>query len=433
MNIKIYKTNERECFVKGEILTDSQTIDAVIRLGKPKQTILGYGGAFTSSSASLYSRLPEKAKEEFLRLYFSSDGLGYNLGRVTIGSCDFSTEMYDYAAKDDLSDFSIAHDKQEIIPMIKSALKYQPLSLVASCWSPLGQWKTNHQKAFGGKLAKNHYTSHVNYMARFIEAYRAEGVNIESITVQNEPAATQIWESCLFSAEEEGEMAVLLHQRLPETKIYIWDHNRDVMNERVNASLLVKGVSEAIYGVAYHWYDGNKNAEIARLREDHPDLHILFTEGCIELLNLNRDNPSLAIGTFQNGVRYAKNYLLDLNYGSEGFIDWNLLLDMGGGPNHVGNYCEAPILTDGISLFPTYSYYFIKHISSFLKKGGRVLEVDNQSNLIAAAANNRDGSVGIVVLNLGQDKTIIRAYINNSDFVDFKVERNEVVSLEIRI
>jgi glucosylceramidase len=249
------------------------------------------------------------------------------------------------------------------------------------------------------------------------------------MTIQNEPAATQTWESCLYSPEEEAEMALLLKKRLPDTKIYIWDHNRDIMLDRINGSLSVPNAKEAVYGVAYHWYDGDKNAEIAKVKEAYPDLHILFTEGCVELLNLNKDDPSSAIGTFENGRRYAENYIRDLNYGSEGFLDWNLLLDMNGGPNRVGNYCEAPILTDGESLHPTYSYYFIKHLSSFLRPGAKVMEVEAPEGVLAVAGKNQEGSLALVLLNLKEGRNLslsIGAWKGK-----IPLGKNEIVSIEL--
>ena len=430
MKSRLFMTNASATFVPARFLDETEKTDGEVVV-RPiyKQTILGYGGAFTDSSASLYAKLDEKTKKEFIRLYFSKEGLGYNLGRVAIGSCDFSTGMYDYAENDDLSDFSLSHDEKAIIPMIKDALKETSLSLLASCWSPLAKWKDSKDKDHGGHLLKEHYPDHAEYMAKFVKGYRALGLPVVAMTIQNEPAATQTWESCLYSPEEEAEMALLLKKRLPDTNIYIWDHNRDIMLDRVNGSLSVPNAKEAIYGVAYHWYDGDKNAEIAKVKEAYPDLHILFTEGCVELLNLNKDDPSSAIGTFENGRRYAENYIRDLNYGSEGFLDWNLLLDMNGGPNRVGNYCEAPILTDGESLHPTYSYYFIKHLSSFLRPGAKVMEVEAPKGVLAVAGKNQDGSLALVLLNLKETKTLRLSLGKWEERI--RLEQNEIISIEV--
>ena len=430
MNIRVFKTNAAERFVETTLLNADSPADVTVEItDQKKQTIIGYGGAFTDASASLYATLPEVVKKEFNELYFGDDGLRYNLGRVTIGSCDFSVSMYDYGKKADLSDFSIVHDEKEIIPMILDANEKRHISLLASCWSPLARWKTNFRKDFGGKLRKKYYKSHADYMARFVKEYRDRNIDISAISIQNEPAAKQTWESCIYSAQEEGEMAKLLHERLPDAHIYFWDHNRDAIVERVEGTLSVEGVKDAVYGVAYHWYDGDKNAELAKVREAHPDLHILFTEGCVELMLINPKDTKAAMGTFVNGARYARNYLKDINYGSEGFLDWNLLLDLKGGPNHVGNFCEAPIITDGSKLYPTYSYYFIKHISAFIREGATVLANNNESDLIVASALNKDGSIASVILNEGAARNV-SVLIKNKPY-NIYIENNEIISLEV--
>lgn len=431
MLIRLVKTSKNSFFADAPICESVKEAKRVITVdpSKTQQRIIGFGGAFTESAAHVYMGMDESIKKKAIELYFGDGGLRYNLGRLTIGSCDFSTGNYDYCSKDDLSDFSLKHEEKEIFPFLKAANEMKPLSLMASSWSPLAKWKTNGQKCHGGKLKKSIYEKEAEYVANYVKAMGVCGFNVNSITVQNEPLAKQIWESCLFNSRDEAELAILLHAALPDTHIYIWDHNRDKLVYRADKVLSYPGADEAAYGVAYHWYDGNQNAEIGKAKKRHKDKHFIFSEGCVELLGLDPKDPSSAIGRFESGIRYARNYILDMSYGSEGFLDWNLLLDFKGGPNHVGNFCEAPIMSDGHSLLVNSSYYAIKHLSYFIKPGAEVLSTDNDGQaVIATAAKNPDGSIVVVMLNEGEGVDVALE-IEKKRFVCY-LNHNEIATVE---
>lgn len=377
---------------------------ALVRSAKERQTIVGFGGAFTDAAAHVYATMDKEIKEKAIALYFGKDGLRYNIGRTTIGSCDFSHSDYDYAAKDDLSDFSLSHDEKEILPLIKDAEREAgfKLPLLSSTWSPLAKWKDNGDKCHGGRLKEECYGLHAAYLARYVKEMRSLGFDVASVSIQNEPEAIQTWESCIYTPEQEARLANILHSLLPETKLYIWDHNRDRLPERA-IDTLAHCDSGAVYGIAYHWYDRNRFDLLEKTYEELK-MPLLFSEGCIETVN---QADFGGMGDYSSLTRYARNYLRDLNAGSTGFLDWNLFLDMSGGYNHVGNLCEAPIMSDGKSLRVNPSYYGIKHLSAYLEKGAKVYKAEfDDPSLSAALAINPNGTKVAIVLNEGERKTV---------------------------
>src|SRR5882724_1528692 len=172
------------------------------------QTILGIGGALTDASAETFAKLPKAKQREILDAYFDeSNGIGYTLARTNIHSCDFSSGSYTYVNEGDkeLQSFSVSHDEQFRIPFIKQALATAggKLNIFGSPWSPPAFMKDNNNMLHGGKLKPEFYQSWANYYTKFIKAYQKEGIPIWGISIQNEPMATQKWESCIYSAEEE--------------------------------------------------------------------------------------------------------------------------------------------------------------------------------------------------------------------------------------
>ena len=212
------------------------------------QTILGIGGALTDASAETFAKLPPAQQRELLDAYFDPDkGIGYTLGRTNIHSCDFSSSSYTYVDEGDkeLKSFSVDHDRQFRIPFIKRAMAAAggTLTLFCSPWSPPAFMKTNNDMLHGGKLRPEFAQSWANYYAKFIKAYEREGIRIWGTTVQNEPMATQTWESCIYSAEDERDFLknhlgpTLKREGLGDRKIIAWDHNRDLIYQRVSTIL----------------------------------------------------------------------------------------------------------------------------------------------------------------------------------------------------
>jgi glucosylceramidase len=379
---------------------------------KTFQTIVGIGGALTDASAETFAKLPKAKQEELIGAYFNRYvGINYTLARTNIHSCDFSSGSYTYVQEGDkeLKSFSIDHDKQFRIPFIKQALGASGgrLNIFASPWSPPAFMKDNNDMLHGGKLKPEFYQPWANYFAKFIKAYEREGIPIWGLTIQNEPMATQKWESCIFSAEAERDFLknhlgpTIRREGLAAKKIIVWDHNRDLIYHRVRTILDDAKASQYVWGVGYHWYEPWSGGEpmfdnVKLVREAFPDKHLIFTEGCADSFKAERLND------WALGELYGRSMINDFNSGTVGWTDWNVLLDETGGPNHVQNFCFAPVHADTKTgeLIYTNSYYYIGHISRFVHPGAkRIASSPSRSPLLSTGFLNPDGSVAVVVMN----------------------------------
>ena len=378
------------------------TVDTLRRF----QTLLGFGGAFTEAAALTWQALPQAQRLELLRGYFDPQhGHGYTLCRVHMGSCDFALGNYahvEQAGDTALASFSIERDRAALLPMIHAATAAagRPLRLLASPWSPPGWMKDSGRMNEGGKLLPQFRDAWARCYVRFIQEYAREGVAIWGVSVQNEPAATQRWDSCIYSAEEERDFVrdhlgpALNAAGLGDVKIVVWDHNRDVLIERASVMYGDAEAAKYVWGTGFHWY-GEDHFEQLQLHHDAwPDKQLLFTEGCQEG-GPHRGEWSLA-------ERYARSMINDLNRWTVGWIDWNLLLDEQGGPNHVGNLCSAPMLAVDGALEVQSSYAAIGHFARFVPPGAqRVLCASARQTLECTAFVDGDGRCATVVLNRG--------------------------------
>lgn len=369
------------------------------------QTVMGFGGAFTEAAAYTLSRISPQKRDEVIRRYFDpQEGLGYSLGRVHIHSCDFALENYTYIEDGDveLKTFDISRDHKWVIPLVHDAARTagKDITMLASPWSPPAWMKTNGDMNHGGQLKPEYREAWALYYTKFIKAYREAGIPIWGITVQNEPAAVQTWDSCIYSGEEERDfvrdhLGPAMHREgLADVELLIWDHNRDIMIERASAVLSDPEAAKYVWGTGFHWYVSEAFENVGKVHELFPDKHLLFTEGCQE--------GGVKLGEWFTGERYGRNIIGDLNNWNEGFLDWNLVLDETGGPNHVGNLCDAPIIADTKTDTIHYnsSYYYIGHFSKYIKPGAVRLGLETElPSLLATAFRNPDGSVAVVVQN----------------------------------
>ncbi len=382
---------------------------------KSFQTMLGFGGALTDAAAETFYKLSEQKQAEIISAYFDAEnGIGYNLCRVPIHSCDFSSESYAYTEVPDdtlLAHFSIEKDRAFKLPLIKRAISAtdKKLKLFASPWSPPAWMKTNNNMLQGGKLKPEYYQTWANYYVRFIDEYHKESIPIWGLTVQNEPMATQTWESCIYTAEEEKNFVkyylgpTIKKSDYPDTRIIIWDHNRGLLYQRAQAVYCDPEASKYVWGTGFHWYTGDHFDNVKLHYEAFPDKGLLFTEGCGYPFNLD------SIYVWHWGERYAESILHDLNNGTVGWVDWNILLDETGGPNHVSNFCLAPVIgnTQTDEVHYMISYYYMGHFSKFIHRGAkRVACSSNSDDLLATAFLNPDKTIAVVVLNqMGIDIT----------------------------
>ncbi|WP_150275432.1 glycoside hydrolase family 30 protein [Paenibacillus tepidiphilus] len=386
-----------------------QTADVELHPEEEYQRIVGFGGAFTEAAAYTLSRIDPSKRAEVIRRYFDPvEGLGYSMGRVHIHSCDFALGNYTYVedGDTDLATFDIAHDRQWVLPLIKDAavVRGGPLTLLASPWTPPAWMKTNGSMNHGGSLKPEYAGAWARYYTKFIEAYRGEGVPVWAVSVQNEPAAVQVWDSCVYSAEEERDfvknhLGPALHGAgMADVKIIIWDHNRDIMVERASAVLSDPEAARYVWGTGIHWYGGEEFDKVAKVHELFPDKHLLFTEGCQE--------GGVRLGEWFTGERYGRNMIGDLNAWTEGYLDWNLVLDETGGPNHVNNLCDAPVIADTVTgeIHYNSSYYYIGHFSKYIKPGAvRIGLASAAAGVLSCAFRNPDGTIAIVLMNEGDE------------------------------
>ncbi|NUQ82640.1 MAG: glycoside hydrolase family 30 protein [Bacteroidetes bacterium] len=379
---------------------------------KSFQEFVGIGGAITDASAEVISRMPADKQTEILNAYYSREnGIGYSLIRTTIHSSDFSSGSYTYVADGDkeLTTFSIDHDRQFRIPVIKRALEITggTAKLYASPWSPPAWMKDNGNMLRGGKLLPEFYDSWATYYVRFINEYEKEGIPVWGLTIQNEPMATQRWESCIYTAEEERDFLknhlgpTLVKAGLGDKKIIVWDHNRDLITQRANVILGDPDAAKYVWGVGFHWYETWAGGEpmfdnVAAVKESFPGKELIFTEGCAE--SFRADHYQY----WPNAERYGRSMIEDFNNGTVAWTDWNIVLDETGGPNHVQNFCFAPIHGDTKTgeVIYTPTYYYIGHFSKFIRPGAkRISTVTSRSHLLATTFRNTDGSMITVVMN----------------------------------
>ncbi len=227
------------------------------------------------------------------------------------------------------------------------------------------------------------------------------------ITIQNEPMATQIWESCIYYADDERDFLknhlgpVMEGEGLSDVNIIVWDHNRDLIVERAMAIFDDPDAAQYAWGIGFHWYEDWSGGvqmydNVALVNELYPDKHILYTEGTPASFEPD------AYERWDLGEEYGRSMIHDFNSGSVGWTDRNILLDERGGPNHVGNFCFAPIHADTRTgeLFYTNSYYYIGHFSKFFHPGARrIVASPSRSMLLSTAFINEDGRVAVVVMN----------------------------------
>lgn len=390
------------------------------------QTYFGTGAAMTDASAETFYKLPKDKQQEILKAFFDKkEGIGYTVARTNINSCDFSSDQYAYVTDStdkELKTFNIDHDKKYKIPFIKEATAAAggKLTLYASPWSPPAFMKTNGETLHGGKLKQEYAASWALYYTRFIKAYEKEGIPVWGISVQNEPMATQRWESCIYTAEEEAAFLknhlgpTMEKEGLQDKKIIVWDHNRDLIYQRAQVYFNDPDVAKYAWGIGFHWYEDWSGGtpmydNLRRVQEAFPDKNILFTEGCAESFDAKRYNA------WSLGEEYGRSMINDYNNGMVGFTDWNIILDETGGPNHAQNFCFAPVHGDTKTgqVIYTNAYYYIGHFSKFIQPGAkRIISSASRSHLLTTAFLNPDGKVVVIVMNQGSRKTPYFLWIN---------------------
>ncbi|MGK0324673.1 MAG: glucosylceramidase [Polaribacter sp.] len=395
----------------------------------PKKTFqkyLGIGGAITDASSEVFATLNDVQQNKLLQSLYGKDGIGYNIIRTSIHSSDFGLGSHTYVEEGDaeLKTFSIKKDLEKRIPFIKRAIALikEDLVFYASPWSPPAFMKSNKNMLYGGKLLPEFRQSWADYYVKFIKAYEKEGIPVWGLTIQNEPMAVQRWESCIYTANEERDFLknylgpTLKKEGLGDKKIVVWDHNRDLISERANTIFEDPEASKYAWGIGFHWYETwtgglPKYDNLKNIKESFPSKNMLFTEGCAEGFDAEK------LQFWPNAERYGNSMINDFNSGVVGWTDWNILLDERGGPNHVQNFCFAPIhantKTGELTFTPT--YYYIGHFSKFINPGAlRVSTTTSRSAIESTSFKNKDGKIVTVVMNKTDYKIGYKLIVGNS-------------------
>tara|TARA_B110000285_G_scaffold235284_1_gene316069 strand:- start:1726 stop:3204 length:1479 start_codon:yes stop_codon:yes gene_type:complete len=399
------------------------------------QTITGFGGSFTQSSAHLLNGLSKEKRKEVIDAYFSDEGARYSLTRTHMNSCDFSTEQYFYAPVADdmnLDSFSIEHDRGDIIPFIKEAMAVSSdgFNIISSPWTA-PPWMKDNNHHVGGKLLPKYYEPWALFYSKYLDAYKAEGIDIWGLTVVNEPNGNgNNWESMHFSPKEMTDfvrdyMGPQLEKDGHNVKILGYDQNRAGIKEWVDEMYKNEASSKYYSGTAIHWYESTYEVFPEDLQYAHnkaPNKYLIETEGCVdsEVPKWKDDNWYWSKEATDWGWdwatekdkylhpkyapvnRYARDIIGCLNNWVDGWIDWNMLLDKQGGPNWFKNWCVAPVLVDTETdeVYYTPIYYTMAHFSKFIRPGAlRIGMETDDKDLQATAAQNPDGTIAIVVFN----------------------------------
>lgn len=400
------------------------------------QSMMGFGGAFTEAAAVTLSKMSADNRAEVIESYYDKEkGLSYNIGRVHIHSCDFALGNYTYVEDGDaeLKTFSIEHDEALIIPLVKDAFAQRgsELEILASPWSPPAWMKSNNMMNQGGYLLPEYHQTWADYYVKFIEAYEKAGVPIWGLTVQNEPEAVQTWDSCIYSAEDERDfvknhLGPTLHKAgYEDKKLLIWDHNRDVIVRRAKTVLDDPEAAKYIWGTGFHWYVSEAFENVGKVHELFPDKHLLFTEGCQE--------GGVKLGEWFTGERYGRNMIGDFNNWCKGYLDWNIVLDETGGPNHVNNLCDAPIICDTVNDVIHYnsSYYYIGHFSKYIEKDAKRIFADcSVEGVYMTAFKNPNGDKVVIIMNENDDAVEMSIAIGDN-YINEAMDAHSIITYTI--
>lgn len=452
MEVTVYETaaSGSKLALKTTFNTDDSAARIEILPKQKFQTITGIGGSFTESSASLLNKLSPAKRKEVIEAYFGDDGAKYSLTRTHMNSCDFSLDHYSYAPVADdmlLENFSVDEDKDDIIPMIQEAMAVSTdgFKIISSPWTA-PPWMKDNNNYVGGKLLPKYYKPWALFYSKYIDAYKAEGIDIWGLTVVNEPHGNgNNWESMHFSPKEMTDfvrdyMGPQLEKDGHDVKILGYDQNRAGIQEWVDEMYKDEASAKYYAGTAIHWYESTYEVFPEALNYAHtkaPNKYLIETEGCVDSevpkwkddawywskeatdwgWDWAPDNEKYLHPKYAPVNRYARDIIGCLNNWVDGWIDWNMVLDKQGGPNWFENWCAAPVLVDVETdeVYYTPIYYTMAHFSKFIRPGAVRIGLENEDNsLLATAVQNPDGSMAVVVFNEGKTPKNFTLHLSGS-------------------
>ncbi|XP_034954351.2 lysosomal acid glucosylceramidase [Zootoca vivipara] len=407
--------------------TTTPALVLVLELAQRYQIIKGFGGSITDSVGINVLSLTPETQNHLLRSYFSDEGIEYNLLRMPMASCDFSVRPYSYDDSPydfELKNFSLVHEDIQLkIPLVHraKAMSKKPISLMASPWSSPIWMKTNNawngKGSLKGQAGDRYHKTWANYFVRFLDEYAKQNVTFWAVTAENEPGAGLLENypfQCLgFTAEQQRDFIALdlgpalANSSYKDIRLIILDDNRIHLPSW--AKVVLSGDSPAhryIHGIAVHWYldlIAPIASTVGITQQLFPDYFIISTEACAGSHFWERD---VVLGSWDRGNQYSRSILANLNQHVTGWIDWNLALDLEGGPNWVKNFVDSPIIVDaGNDIFYKQPmFYHMGHFSKFIPEGSQriglsVVQKGLGCSLEHVAVLRPDGAAVVVVLN----------------------------------
>lgn len=391
------------------------------------QEILGFGGAVTDSAAMNVLNLTQQASDNLLKSYFGPQGINYNFIRTPMGGSDFSTRPYTYLMTDNditLSNFNLQMEDYDYkIPVIKRAQELQEnkIKLLTLPWSASPWMKTNYTWTSIGKLRPEYRQLWADYFVKYFEAYRKSGLEFWGVTPQNEPTS-YIYVSPLnnfngmaWTPEEERDWIIeylsptLKRKDFGDIKIFIMEDNRHLLPDWPKKVLQDERARDIVSGIAVHFYFDdiiiahNLN-EIKRL---FPEKSILYSEACNGVF----DDQKVILGSWKRGEIYARNIIQNMLNSVSSWIDWNIALDMIGGPNWIENFVDSPIIVNSAAdeFYKQPMFYVLGHFSKYIPPGSvRIgITMENTQDIETVAFSTSDGGVVLIILNLSEEKKVI--------------------------
>ena len=424
----------------AEAETDTAVAEINLLPEETFQTITGIGGSFTEASAYLLNELSPENRRLILEAYFGDEGARYSLTRTHINSCDFSLSNYSYApvAGDrELEHFSIDEDREDLIPMIKDAMAIstEGFKIIASPWTA-PPWMKDNNDWPGGKLLPEYRDTWALFFSKYLDAYRAEGIDIWGITVENEPLGNNSnWESMHFTAEEmnafvRDHLGPKLEADGQAVQLLGYDQNRDELKHWVDVMYGDTAAARYFDGTAIHWYASTVEWFPEALQYAHaaaPDKYLIETEGCVDAevpkwrddawywskeatdwgWDWASEETKHLHPKYVPVYRYARDMIGCFNNWVDGWVDWNMVLNRQGGPNWFENWCVAPVIVDpeADEVYFTPLYYPLAHFSKYIRPGAqRIGFTQTDEELMVTAVRNPDNSLAVVVLNQSEAK-----------------------------
>ena len=420
--VKVWATFRDRRYVQGdplqwkpatEVAADAIALDP----SATKQDILGFGGALTDATCYVLSQIPANQQQEVMHDLFAPGEMALNVCRTCIGSSDYSRSVYSFDESTEpdpeMKKFSIDHDKAYILPLLRGARKANPeLFLFSSPWSPPGWMKANGSM-LGGAMPTRSFEPYSKYFLKFLEAYKAEGVQIDAVTVQNEVDAEQNGRMPACEWAQENEIAFVqnflgpaLRKAGSPTKIWVLDHNYNLWGRAIG-ELSVPEAYEYIDGIAWHGYVGEPSA-MTRVHDAFPTKNAYWTEG----------GPDLTAPDYLTDfAKWTETFNGILNNWARSITAWNLALDEKGNPNLGPFPCGGVITVDNASHKVTRSgqYWAFAHFSKHVRRGAKVFQTNGVGEITGQGAvdgvshagfRNPDGSFVVVLSNRGQEKRV---------------------------